>query len=85
MVLPDWLTSSTRRLAIVLAAHVAVLGTMTVLAAGTDMLARQVWMLNVAVASQIVASVACAAWLFHARRSVAVRLRAEVARRSQRV
>lgn len=85
MTLPDWSAPISRRLAAVLAVHVAVLGALTAAASRTDALADQVWMLNVAVASQIVASGACAVWLFQARRAVSTRVRLEVVARSHRV
>lgn len=85
MRLPDWSTPASRWLAAVLAVHVAVLGLMTTVASRTDTLAQQIWVLNVAVASQIVASGACAIWLFHARRAVVMRVRREVLGRTDGV
>lgn len=85
MALPDWSAPASRRLAVVLAVHVAVLGLLTTVAARTDTLAGQIWVLNVAVASQIVASGTCAIWLFQARRAVLTRVRRQVLGRSDGV
>ena len=72
----------TRWLAGVLVVHAVVLVTMTIVATYVDNLKGQVLVLNISVASQLVASVACAAWLFLARRAVAVRVHSQVVQRS---
>lgn len=64
-----------RWLGSVLAAHTVILVVVTIVTAHADTLQDQILVLNLAVASQIVAFVACASWLFTARRAVVTRLR----------